>query len=306
MTYRVLHAHCYQDADDSSAVDRIAEVRGHEMYGCGVKSKTLLAHVVHLLTLGAYAWDDSCSDNSVSTAHLRNLGGGNIGSVFHDRDRESALNACDWIFMASLLREPLDVMDCQWYHSKENTLTLLTKIGCEGGNAFLSGLDPALQSEAAWLSDFAAKINPIAAAGATGIGIGSSKEGLSKEEEQERKKMAAKAKAMAHVQKQMRKFAATIVKSPGFEDDDRMSDDVDCSRSLPRDVNETSIYSTPVLNRSGLESEDMQVMDLSPGNFIYTSPIASPITPFTLRTPHTPYMSCYSTPRTSHHTALNL
>jgi hypothetical protein len=193
MTYRVLHTHCYQSADDSSAMDSIVQVRGHQMYGSGIRSEILLARAVHLLTLGAYAWDDSCSDSGMSTARWRNLGGGDIGSVFHDR--ESAPKACDWVFMA-LLREPSDVMDCQWYCGKDNTLTLLRKIGSEGGNqsAFLSGVDPALRSGAAWLCDFAAKIHPIAAAGTAGIR--STEGGQSKEEEQERKKMAAKEKGI--------------------------------------------------------------------------------------------------------------
>jgi len=193
MTYRVLHTHCYQSADDSSAMDSIVQVRGHQMYGSGIRSEILLARAVHLLTLGAYAWYDSCSDSGMSTARWRNLGGGDIGSVFHDR--ESAPKACDWVFMA-LLREPSDVMDCQWYCGKDNTLTLLRKIGSEGGNqsAFLSGVDPALRSGAAWLCDFAAKIHPIAAAGTADIR--STEGGQSKEEEQERKKMAAKEKGI--------------------------------------------------------------------------------------------------------------
>ena len=328
MTYRVLHSHCYQSADDSSAMDSLVQVRGHQMYGSGIRSEILLARAVHLLTLGAYAWDDSCSDNGMSTARWRNLGGGDIGSVFHDR--ESAPNAFDWVFMA-LLREPSDLMDCQWYRGKENTLTLLRMIGCEGGNqsAFLSGVDPALRSGAAWLCDFAAKINPIAVAGTAGIR--STEGGQTKDEEQERKKMAAKEKgmttqksrfanviiptlslttlplpylhppkAMAAMRLQMAKFAANIAKSPGFEDD------VDCSRSSSGDVNETSMYSTPIRNRSGSESETVQAMDLSPGDFIFTSPIASPITPFTPRTPHTPNIGGYSSPRTSYHASIRL
>ncbi len=55
MTYRVLHAHCYRNDDDSSAVESITHVRGYEMYGSRIKSETLLARAIHLLTLGAYA-----------------------------------------------------------------------------------------------------------------------------------------------------------------------------------------------------------------------------------------------------------
>ena len=146
MTYRVLHAHCYQNDDDSSAVDSIAQVRRNQMYGS--KSETLLACAVHLLTLGVYAWDNDCSDDRIFTAtSWKDLEGGDIGSVFHGK--ESAPNACNWVFMA-LLRDPSDVMNCECYRGKENTLSLLRKIECDGGNhsAFLSGVDPALQSGA--------------------------------------------------------------------------------------------------------------------------------------------------------------
>lgn len=272
------------------------------MYGS--KSETLLARAVHLLTLGAYAWDNDCSNDRICTAtSWTDLGGGDIGSVFHGK--ESAPNACDWVFMA-LLRDPSDVMDCEFYRGKENTLTLLRKIGCDGGNhsAFLSGVDPALRSGASWLCDYAAKINPIVAA--RSAGIESTEGGRTKEEEQERKKIAAKEKAIAAMKAQMAKFAANISSSPGFEDDDRMSDDGDGSRSPSRRINEATMFSTPVRNRSLPESEAVQAIDLSPGDFMFTSPITSPSTPFSPRTPHTPYSSCDSTPRTSHHEGIRL
>ena len=307
----------------------MTNVRGNQMYGNRIKSETLLARAIHLLTLGAYAWDDNCSNNTVpDDSSWRDLGGGDTGSVFHD-ERESAPNASDWVVMA-LLREPSDVMDCEWYRGKENTLALLKKIGYEGGNhgAFLSGVDPALRSGASWLCDFAAKVNPIVAAETD---VGSTRRERAKEEEQQQRKTAAKEKAMAamkaqvclmfrlndffhHVSlfscrihflsplAQMAKFAANIVNSPGFEDDEHIGDNADsgCSPAA------NEIYSTPVRSRPGLESEAVQAMDLSPGDFIFTSTIASPSTPFTPRTPLTPYDSCYSTPRTSHHAGIRL
>ena len=182
----------------------MTNVRGNLMYGNRIKSETLLARAIHLLTLGAHAWDDDSSNNTVSGgSNWRNLGGGDTGSVFHYLEAQSAPNAGDWVAMA-LLREPSDIMDCEWYCGKANTLALLKKIGHEGGNhcAFLSGIDPALRSGASWLCDFAAKVNPIVAAG---LDIGSTnRERTTKEQEHQKRKTAAKEKAMAAMKAQVR------------------------------------------------------------------------------------------------------
>jgi hypothetical protein len=100
----------------------------------------------------------------------------------------------------------------------------------------------------------------------------------------------------------MAKFAANIVSSSGFEDDEHIGNNANDGSSPA--VNE--IYSTPVRSRSGLEAEAVQAMDLSPGDFIFTSSIASPISPFTPRSPLTPYDNCHSTLRTSHYAGIRL
>ena len=121
------------------------------MYEKDIKSETVLARAVHLLTLGAYAW----GDDGVHSTSWRELGGGDIGSVFQHHQESASSNACDWINMA-LLREPSDVMNSEWYRGKESTLSLLKKIAFEGGGSgFLGGVDPSLRSGAAWLCDFA-------------------------------------------------------------------------------------------------------------------------------------------------------
>ncbi len=104
----------------------------------------------------------------------------------------------------------------------------------------------------------------------------------------------------------MAKFVANISSSPGFEDDDRMCDNEDSSRSPLRRIDEATIFSTPVRHRSLPESEAVQAIDLSPGDFMFTSPVTSPSTPFSPHTPHTPYSSCDSTPRSSHHAGIRL
>jgi hypothetical protein len=111
-----------------------------------------------------------------------------------------------------------------------------------------------------------------------------------KEGEQERKKNAAKEKAMAMMKAQMARFAANIENSPGFDDDDGMREDnIDESRSPSRGSNVASAFSTPIRNRS-----DYEVGVLSPTReFNLSSPISSPNSPYTPRTPH------MTTPRTT-------
>jgi len=307
MAYRVLHVHCHEKEFQDT------QLRGREMYEKEIKSETVLARAVHLLTLGAYAWGD---DDDVRSTSWRHLGGGDIGSVFQHHQESAPPNACDWINMA-LLREPSDVMNSEWYRGKESTLALLKKIAFEGGGSgFLGGVDPSLRSGAAWLCDFAAKFNPTAAAAAFAGSLASANnaakggEGggavLTKEEVLEGKKKAAKEKAMAMMKAQMAKFAANI--GDDDEDDDHMSEDLEGSRSPSRGSNETPNFSTPVRNRSdSTGTEAIQAMDLSPtGDFTLTSPIASQKSPHTPHTPRTPQSGC-STPRlTSQHSGIRL
>lgn len=291
MLYRVLHVHCHQEGGDSPSLSD-PRLRGKQMYVEDIKSETVLARAVHLLTLGAYAWEEEECSSDV----WRDSGGGDVGSVFHDKD--SAPTASDWVNMA-LLREPSVVMNSEWYHDKENALVLLKKIVDGGGKSgFVGGVDQALQSGARWICDFAAMHSPAAA---TVLGKESSAsseaEGAasSKDEEMERKKKAAKERAMAMMKAQMAKFAADIGDDDDDDDDhdDHMSEDVqDGSRSPSnRDGNMSPNVSTPVRSRQGSEVE---IMDLSPtGDFILTTPVETD----TPRTPsRTPHSSGFSTP----------
>lgn len=281
MIYRILHVHCCEKLSDTSLPN--TDVRGGHMYDEKSKSETVLARAVHLLTLGAYIWEDDCSNDNMNSADWRDLGGGDVGSVFYNQ--KNAPNACEWINMA-LLREPSEVMHCEWYLGKENSLTLLKKIGFETGDrsGFLGGVDPALRSGAAFVCEYAAKFNPRAASAAQR----GSFDRNSPSREQERKKHAAKEKALASMKAKMAKFAANIENSPGFDDDDCMSEVADQSKSSSRISNSASHFSTPLRRRSDSEAEVVDVMGLSPTReFILTSPIASPNSPSTPQT-HTP------------------
>jgi len=283
--YRVLHVHCHQD-DDIPSEDALP---GHQMYVKEIKSEQLLARAVHLLTLGAYAWEGGVSGNN----NWKDLGGGEIGSVFYNREESSAPTACDWITMA-MLREPSEVMSCEWYRGKDNTLTLLKRIVNGGQTGFLGGVDPSLQSGANWLCEFAARHCPAATAlfGSKSTSVSSNAEEgtLSKDKEMARKKKAAKDRAMAMMKAQMAAFAANLGGNFGDDDDEEedndnedvdqhMNEGVEGSQS-PTD--DTSIVNTPT--RRGLaDDETMDEFD----------------TPQTPRTPKTPHDSgCSSAPQT--------
>ena len=287
IAYRILHVYCYQN--DSNPSDLNMLQGNKSMYDKEIKSETVLARALHLLTLGAYAWD---SEANIGSTSWRESGGDEIGSVFYNQDL--APNASDWVKMA-LLRKPDEIMKCTWYDGKENALTLLKKIAYEGGNqsGFLGGVDPSLRSGAAWLCDYAAKHNPVAAAIADSAKAEGKK--LSKQNELEDRKKAAKEKAMAMMKAQMAKFAANL----GDADDDDMSEGQELSRSPSRTSDEGPTISTPIRTRTDSVSA-VEAMDLSPtGDFILTSPLPSNAhkSPFTPRTPNTPHSAC-STPRT--------
>lgn len=291
--YRILHVHCRQNEVDTPNI-------GKEMYNEEIKSETVLARAVHLLTLGAYAWESDWSGNSP----WKEQGGDEVGSVFHAglavfHDNETTPDACDWVKMA-LLRDPSDVMNSEWYNDKDTALILLKNIVDSGNTGFLGSVGPSVRMGAKWLCDFATKHNPTAASLLLGKGLLSTTlaEGgtaVSKDEDMERRKKAAKEKAMAMMKVQMNLFAANLGESFEEEDDDNDNKDddnmsgitgVDGSQTPPRQANNNvSGITTPT--RSG--EEVLEILDLSPtgdGAFLTSSP----------NTPRTPRSSGCSTP----------
>ena len=298
MAYRVLHVHCNNEKE----LD--ADPPGGQMYKRELKSEKVLARAIHLLTLGAHEWQsvqggkNDAADNNVDT-RWRDLGGGDIGSVFYRHPILNPPNACDWIDMA-LMRRPDLIMNSRWYRGRETPLQLLEKIACEGvSGGFLGGIHPSLRTGAAWLVDFAVKFNPTAAA--TSVATGSKalsstanaakgvEGGGTKENKLERKKKvaAAKEKAIAAMKAQQAKFARSMV------NDDNMIE-----------------ISTPVRNRADPTGEGTEAMDFSPlGDSIMTSPIASSYqkSPYTPCTPSTPHDSvCFTPEYTSQHFGIRL
>eukprot|EP00804_Cyclotella_cryptica_P026552 CCRYP_015394-RC/>CCRYP_015394-RC protein AED:0.06 eAED:0.06 QI:168/1/1/1/0.85/0.76/21/3141/1947 len=209
IVYRVLHAYCYAVDSPKST----AELRGREMYEKGTKSETALARAVHILTLGAFAWEETLS----SFVSCTDLGGGDIGSVFYQHQvSRVAPNAREWVEMA-LLRSPDKVMMSSWYLGEENTLLLLKRVASEAAIN-----DSSLKSGATWLCDFAAKWNSTAA---TLLGRGSStvtttgRAVSDAQDELEKRKALAKARQ----QQAMERMKAQICWSLLFDVSIRMS-----------------------------------------------------------------------------------
>lgn len=122
------------------------------MYETDAKSETALARAVHILTLGAYAWEEDSSEDKITigTESWRLNGGGDVGSVFYDRTDglDTAPKVCEWV-EKSLLRKPEEVMNSPWYEGEENALLLLSRLSRNQG--VFSAQDQSLKLGAAWL-----------------------------------------------------------------------------------------------------------------------------------------------------------
>jgi len=304
VTYRLLHVHC-------CIVDSpkpVTNLQGKSMYEHGAKSETALARAVHILTLGAFTWEEDIQDSIEKTGNSswRIHGGGDLGSVFFDRSNEnrSAPTVRDWVDKA-LLRNPQEVMNDDWYRGEENALLLLSRLSKNEGS--FSAQDYSLRLGAAWLCDFAIKWNPDAAAllGKSSVSSSDGKAGtaIAKNEDMERRQQLAKEKALAKMQAQMANFAKMMDSTPSFDDEDEVR-----SRSPSRDRGESidRTFSTPTRRRSGT-TELMEIdSSLDQVDIILTPP--PPSSPYTPKsgTPRSRSGSCCTTPRGSHNSCARL
>ena len=249
-----------------------------EMYEHDTKSETSLARAIHIITLGAFAWEDSSS-----------VGGTDIGSVHHHS--MSPMSVQDWVCMA-LLRSPDEVMKDKWYQGEENTLMLLKRLSSEG-----LVNDQALRSGALWICNFAAKHNSTAAT-LLGLDVRATYMDTthSKDDDLEKRKATAKARQKQAIEKmkaQMAKFAETVSQNDEEISYDEMSNQ-QASKLLHRDLNDTfeqSTLSTPTRSRmNSVAHSSIQAMNLaSPCQIIFTTPPPS--------TPRTPGSSGSTTPK---------
>jgi hypothetical protein len=280
--YRVLHVHCHRPWM------ALKDYPGESMYEADIKSETVLARAIHLLTLGVYAWEEDPSSGSADSTSWRSLGGGGVASVFGDFDRPPT--ASDWVEKA-LLRDPYEIMQHNEYRdggTEQNILWLLRQVALETQtreqdlSGFLGGLDQSLKSGAMFICNFAAKVNPEAS-DIIAKYFNVTKAAKGNADDLEKRKKAAKEKALAAMKAQMAKFAANF---GGDDEDDQMSD-ADGSRTSNSNRDDSRMLATPVRQRA--DSTGLEAMDLSPhGDFILT-PSIHPSTPFTPRTPQTPF-----------------
>jgi len=153
VAFRILHMHC-RSTKMSNMPDLLF---GSQAYDDEAKSETSLARAVHLLTLGCYAWEDAAEGNS----DWLQEGGGSPGSVFFGN--KTSPTVVHWI-EAALLKDPCELLDCNWYTGEDNALLLLRRLAVDGGapGVFVAQ-DPAVQAGAAWICEFAVAHSPVAA-----------------------------------------------------------------------------------------------------------------------------------------------
>jgi hypothetical protein len=184
------------------------ELRGAMAYEGGDRSETALARAVHLLTLGAYAWQNASPDNK----EWRKDGGGSIGSVFFDRsDDSTAPTAKEWV-SAALLANPRLQQASEWCEGEENCLQLLRRLAVDGGfDGGFVAQDKAVQAGAAWLCEFASSYNNEAN---KMLNLKESVDDTNEEDKQEtdieKRKRLAKEKAMERMKAQAAKFASMM------------------------------------------------------------------------------------------------
>ena len=201
ITYRTLHMHIRDNKKRKESV----ELRGAMAYEGDDKSETAVARAVHVLTLGAYAWQDASAEDK----NWRKSGGGSIGSVLFDRsDNDAAPTVKEWI-SAALLANPKLQQASDWYEGEENCLQLLRRLAVDGGfDGCFFAQDRAVQAGAAWLCEFAARHNSEASALVYLKESADCADDTEKQEtELERRKRFAKQKAMERMKAQAAKFA---------------------------------------------------------------------------------------------------
>lgn len=213
--YRALHVHCRSIPSKDIFAERIEKLPCKEAYLSDAMSETILGRVVHLLTLGAYAWENS-KDFEINS-YWRNDGGGDTGSVFHYLT--DAPTPRKWVEMI-LLAKPENVMASDMYRGEENMLLLLKKLAYDGGASQFEVEDGSLRCGAAWLCEYAIRHSSTAALLIGNRGKSGSKESDSSEEtDLQRRRREAKERIMKRMQQNMANFASSIDISSNNDND---------------------------------------------------------------------------------------
>lgn len=204
--YRALHVHCRSIPSKDVFVERLKTLPCKEAYLSDAMSETILGRAVHLLTLGAYAWENS--DDFEINSDWRIDGGGDTGSVFYYLT--DVPTPQKWVEMI-LLATPENVMASDIYRGEENMLLLLRKLAYDGGASQFEVEDGSLRCGAAWLCEYAIRHSSEAASLIGNRGnIGSKESDSSEETDLQRRRREAKERIMKRMQQNMANFASSI------------------------------------------------------------------------------------------------
>ena len=220
-------------------------------------SETILARVVHLLTLGAYAWEDSRPSDD-----WREDGGGDIGSVFHSFTTPPTPK--DWVERI-LLNKPESVMSSGVYSKEHNALQLLHKLVSDGGPEQFKVQDRSIRCGAAWLCEYAVRNSSEARVllGNNDKSAHSPDTSDSLETDKQRRSREAKERVMKKMQAQMAKFASTfdsIGDSSDHTDNDNKSAFSDCAPpGSPSNSSSMLIDSADGVNKATPKTTDTRV-----------------------------------------------
>jgi hypothetical protein len=191
-------------------------------------SETVLGRAIHLLTLGAYAWETELSS---SRENWKTYGGGDTGSVFHEFMQ--APTQRDWVEKV-LLAHPEELMDSSSYSGEKNCLQLLRVLVTDGGSELFKVQDKSIRCGAAWLCEYATRISPAAASLLGNHKLTERTSGVTDnlETNYQRRSREAKERALKLMQAQMAKFANAL----DINDSDGNSDHANTSISAESEV----------------------------------------------------------------------
>lgn len=123
-------------------------------------SETVLSRALHILTLGAHAWNEPSAESSVLFEPI-DYDGFTEGSVFYQFVQQPSF--IDWIDLV-LLRNPNDIMLSEAYSGEDTLLVLLSRLSRGGpptGKCIIR--DKSLRSGAEWLCQLASAYSVKAA-----------------------------------------------------------------------------------------------------------------------------------------------
>ena len=171
----------------------------------------MVGRVLHILTLGAYAWD--LSSDPTSNGAVEALGV-NSGTIFSQN--KTVPTQRDWV-EGVFLSSPDALLMSKQYHGEETMIELIDRLAREGGARHFRVEDEAIRAGATWLCEYVIRISPKAA---VSIGRQSNDNRNSEESDLQRRKREAQDRHMKLMQEKMAKFMKAMGQ---IETDDHVS-----------------------------------------------------------------------------------